>query len=221
MDTAEKVDDQGAGSGLTGHGVFREEPVSQENACAGAGIGFNHIEDGLARFGDLFGAEGSEDAVVDGIVQEEDFSRFYEDTDEREDTGLEQDLDAGRQEGQDDAHDRADEVEAEDGHDHAQDADGEVVDEHFEARLDAAVDSGVKFLDDQAGQGPHDHGTHEHGVGRAADDADRGNGTHDGAAQAADDFAALEGDEQGQDVGQERSDHFCQLFVRQPAAGDE
>ena len=101
------------------------------------------------------------------------------------------------------------------------DADGEVGDEHFEARLDAAVDSGVKFLDDQAGQGPHDHGTHEHGVGRAADDADRGNGTHDGAAQAADDFAALEGDEQGQDVGQERSDHFCQLFVRQPAAGDE
>lgn len=70
VDTAEKVDDQSPRSGLAGHRIFREEPVSQENACAGARIGFNHVENGLACFGDLFRAEGSEDAVVDGVVQE-------------------------------------------------------------------------------------------------------------------------------------------------------
>ena len=99
MDTAEEVDNQGTGSGLTGRIVFREEPVGQEDARAGTGIGFNHIEDGLARFGDLFRTEGSEDAMVDGVVQEQDLSRFDEDADEREDASLEQDLDAGCQEG--------------------------------------------------------------------------------------------------------------------------
>ena len=221
MDAAEEVDDQSTGSGLAGCIVFGEEPVGQEDACAGTGISFNHIKDGLARFSDLLRTEGSEDAMVDGVVQEQDFSRFDEDADERENAGLEQDLDAGCQEGQDDAHDRTDEVEADDGHDHAQDTDGEVVDEHFKTRFDVSIDGGIEFLDDQASQGTHDHGTHEHGVCRTADDADCGDGTHDGAAQAADDFAALESDEQGQDIGQEGADHFGQLFIGQPAAWDE
>lgn len=112
------------------------------------------------------------------------------------------------QEGKDDAHDRADEVETDDGHNHAQDTDREVIDEHFKTWFDAAIDGGIEFLDDQAGQRPHDHGSHEHGISRTADDADGGDGPHDGAAQAADDFTALEGDEQGQHISQEGADHL-------------
>lgn len=88
MDAAEEVDDQGARCGLAGHVIFREEPVGEEYACARARIGFDHVEDGFAGLGDLFGAEGSEDAVIDGVVQEEDLRRFDEDTDEREDAGI-------------------------------------------------------------------------------------------------------------------------------------
>ena len=57
------------------------------------------------------------------------------------------------------------------------------------------VDSGVKLFDDETCQRAHDHGTQEHGVRRAGDDADCCDGAHDGTAKAADNLAALEGDE--------------------------
>ena len=71
------MDDGGAACGLLGR-TLAEQHISEQHAEAGAGIRFNQEEDGAADFPRLLNAERRENAVVDGIVQEENLRRFNE-----------------------------------------------------------------------------------------------------------------------------------------------
>ena len=113
VDAAHKLDDgggSGGGAGLTlaGHTVGQQQPQ------AGAGVGLDHKEDGLAHLHSLFGADGGEDAVVDGVVEKEHFGRLHQHGGEGQQTVVHQqahpgpqhigDLYAGRADGKDGQH---------------------------------------------------------------------------------------------------------------------
>ena len=222
VDTAEYVHDQSAGSGILGCLVIGEHPVSEQDACACAGVGLDHVEHGLAERLDLLRSERSEDTVVDRVVEEQDLRRLDENRDQRKESCIDQDVNAARQEYQNACHKRSDQVEAYDREQHAQDTDGEVVDQHLEACRNLAFDRLVEFLDDPAAQRARQHSAHQHGIiGSAADNADAGDRAHDRASCAADHLTAGIGDQDGQDVGQHRADHGRQLLIRQPAGRDE
>ena len=83
--------------------------------------------------------------MVDGVVEEQDFCRFYEETDEGEDAGLQEELNACRQEGQDDAHDRTDQSKPMMAMIMPGIPTEKFIDEQFQTRFDVAVDSLVNF----------------------------------------------------------------------------
>ena len=78
MNAAQEFNDHGSGCGIL-RVAFAKEPVGQQQAKTGTGVGFNHEEDGFAGFSHLVHSHGSEDTVVDGVVQEQHFSRFNND----------------------------------------------------------------------------------------------------------------------------------------------
>ena len=221
MDAAQQVDDDRTGCRLTGGIILAKEAVGQQNAQTGAGIGFQHIHDGAAGLGGLTCADGTEDAVVDGVVQEQHLGRLHEDGDQRQQAVGNEEVNTGGQHGKDGGHERADDIVAEDGQKQAQNADGEVVDEHLKTGGNMAFHLLVELLDDPTGEGTHDHGAHQHGVVGAADAAHNGDGGDDAAALSGDHLAALPCDEDGQQVGQHRGDHAGQLFVGEPARFNE
>ncbi len=75
MDPAEKFDDH-----RRQRRIFRfpfcADPVGNEQAQARSWIGFDHEEDRLASFLHLFHSQRSKDAVIDGVVEEQDLGRF-------------------------------------------------------------------------------------------------------------------------------------------------
>ena len=165
--------------------------------------------------------DGAEDAVVDGVVQEQHLGRLNKDGHQRQQAVRHKEVHTGGQHGEDGGHERADDVVAKDGQQHTQNADGEVVDQHLETGRDMAFHLLIELLDDPAGQGTHDHSTHQHGVARAADAAHHGDGGDDTTTVACDHFAALPCNEDGQQIGQHRGDHAGQLFVGEPARFNE
>ena len=112
---------QSAGSGILGCLILGEHPVSEQDACACAGVGLDQIEDGLSCRLDLLCSERSEDAVVDRVVQEQDLGGLYEDRNQRKESCIDQDVNAALQEDQNACHDRSDHIEAYDRQEHAQD----------------------------------------------------------------------------------------------------
>ena len=221
VDTAEQVDDQRTGSGILGDLIPGEHPVGQQDAGTCAGVGLDHVEDGFSGLLHVLDAEGSEDTVVDGVVQEQDLRRLHEDGDQRKEVVVHQHLDAAAQDDQHCRHERSDDIEADDHQDEADDADGEVVDKHLKAGLDLAFHGFVKLLDDPACERAHDHGAHQHGVLGAADHTDGGYDADDSASVSADHLTALVSDQDRKNVGKHRADHAAQLLIREPAGGDE
>ena len=222
VDTAENVHDQSAGSGILGCLVIGEHPVSEQYACACAGVGLNEIEYGLAELLNLLCSERSEDTVVDSVVQEQDLSGLYEDGDQRKETCLDQDVNAAGQNYQNACHKRADQVEAYDREEHAQDTNGEVVDQHLEACRDLAFDCLVELLDHPAAQRACEHSAHQHGIiGSAADNADACDRAHDRASCAADHLTACVSDQDREHVGKHRADHCGKLLIGKPTGCNE
>ena len=225
MDTAEQVDNDRAGCGILCGAVFGKEPVGQQHAEAGAGVGLQHIHDGFTRFRDLLCADRCENAVVDRVVEEQNLCRLEENRNQRQQAVVDQEGDACGQDGQDTAHDRADRIVTNDGHDHAEDADREVVDQHFKAGRHVAVHELIEFLDDPAGKRAHDHGTHQHRLavgaadaGNTAHDCDR---AHDATAVAADHLAALRCNQHRQQEGEHERLDGRQLRIGEPAFFNE
>ena len=159
---------------LAGSVVLAEEAVGQQDTKTGTGVGFQHIHDGAAGLSGLACTDGAEDAVVDGVVQEQYLGRLNKDGHQRQQAVRHKEVHTGGQHGEDGSHERADDVVAEDGQQHTQNADGEVVDQHLETGGDMAFHLLIELLDDPAGQRAHDHGAHQHGVVRAADAAHHG-----------------------------------------------
>ncbi|WP_367651742.1 hypothetical protein [Curtobacterium sp. MCPF17_052] len=89
----------------------------------------------------------------------------------------------------------------------AEDAGRVVVDEHLEAGLDLAVPDLVDLLDEVRTERTTDHRAEDHDRAVGADDDAHGHhGTDDGAAGLVDHPAALEGDRERDEVGQDRAD---------------
>ena len=220
VDTAQEVDDHSTGRRSLGH-ALAHEPVSQEDAQAGAGVGFDEEEHGLAEFLGLLDAQRREDAVVDGVVEEENLGRLHQDGNQRQQAHAHNGLNAGAQDIVDRQHHGAYGHIGQDGQDAAQDAGGEVVHQHLEAAGDGILHSAVKLLDEIAAHRAHDHGAQEHGDVGTGDDTAGGNGAHHAAAVAVDRCAAGEAQEQGDQPLAHGAAHLGQVLIGHPARGDE
>ena len=220
MDAAEEVNDGGTGSGLLG-GAATEHHVGQQHAHARARVRFDQEEDGAAVLGGLLDPQRREDAVVDGVVEEQDLGRLDEDGGERQQVVVHQEADATGQHAGEHLDEGADHEEGEDRQQHADEAGGEVVDQHLEAALDATFHRLVETLDGPATERADHHGAHEHGNVGPHDDAHGGDGTDHAAALTAHQLAAGIANQQRQQVGDHGADQLGQGFARQPAGGDE
>ena len=220
MDAAEEVNDGGASRGLLGR-TTTEHHVGQQHAHARARVRFNQEEDGAAVLGRLLDPQRREDAVVDGVVEEQDLGRLDEDGGERQHVVFHQEADATGQQAGEHLDEGANHEEGEDGQQHADKAGGEVVDQHLEAALDATVHRLVEALDGPATERADHHGAHEHGDIGSHDDTHGGDGTDHAAALTAHQFAAGVANQQRQQVGDHGADQLGQGFIGQPAGGDE
>ncbi len=179
MDATEEVDDGGAGGRLLG-GAATEHHVGQQHAHARARIRFDQEEDGATLLGGLLDPQRREDAVVDGVVEEQDLGRFDEDGGEGQQVVVHQEADTARQHAGEHLDEGTDHEEGEDGQQHADETGGEVVDQHLETALDASIHRLVEALDGPAAEGANHHGTHEHGDVGTDDDPHGGDGAHHG-----------------------------------------
>ena len=220
MDATEEVNDGGTGGGLLG-GATAEHHVCQQHPQTRTRVRFDQEEDGATLLGGLLDPQRREDAVVDGVVEEEDLGRFDEDGSQRQQTVGDQEVDATGQGAGEHLDEGTYDEEGEDGAQHADDAGGEVVDQHLEAALDPAFHRLVEALDGPATQGADHHGAHEHGDVGTDDDAHGGDGTDHGTPLTPDQLAAGIANQQGQQVGDHGADQLGQGFVWQPAGGDE
>lgn len=91
VDSAQEVDDRSTGSRCP-CSTTAEEHVGQQDAQAGAGVGFEQEQDGLALVQRLLDAQRCQYAVVDGVVQEEDLGRLDEDAGEGQQAVVHQEL---------------------------------------------------------------------------------------------------------------------------------
>ena len=216
MDAAQEVDDDGAGGRLLGRLVLAEEAVGQKDAEAGAGVGLEHVHDGLASGLGLLGGDGHEDAVADGVVEEQDLSRFDEDGKQRQQVSVDEKLDARLQNDQDSSHEGTNAVVACDHQEHAQDTEREVVNEHLEAGGLPVVGKLVPLLDDEAGERTHEHGAHKHGVFGADDGTHDGDRADDATALAGNVLTALSGDHDGNQKLEGGTNQLAELCVGHP-----
>ena len=224
VDAAHELDEgggAGGGAGLTlaGHAV------GQQQAKAGAGVGLDHEQDGLAGLQGLGGADGGEHAVVDGVVQEEHLGGLHQHSGEGQQAVVHKELDARAQQIGDLHTCGADGEDGQHGQDAADDAHGKVVDHHLKSGGNVALHLLVKLLDAPAAQRAADHGSDKHGALGGGDRAQGGQRAGDGSLLAAYDFAAGVANEDGQQVGQHGAHHAVDGGGRappsQPAVGDE
>ncbi|MPM51737.1 hypothetical protein SDC9_98488 [bioreactor metagenome] len=121
MDATEEVDDDGARDRSAYH-ARPGDPVRQQEAEAGAGVGLDHEQDGAAGGLGLLDAERGEDAVVDGVVEEQHLGRLDQDRGERQQVVGDQDAHAGGHPADQGGDHGLDQQPARDGQQHAEDA---------------------------------------------------------------------------------------------------
>lgn len=220
VDTAEELDDYGAGCRLA-HIAAAEKTAGQQYAQPGPGIRFQQEHDRLPGFAGLLDADRREDAVVQGIIEEQHLGRLDQKRHERQQSVADHDLHAVADQQRQPRHRTADDPIAQYGQQHTEDAYREIAHEHLEARLYASLRKFVEPPDRIPAQRAHDHGSDEHRDVAADDDAHGGNGPDYPAAFAGDVAPGRIGDQQRQQVGQHRVDQACHLGVGPPSRGDE
>lgn len=198
-----------------------EKPAGQQYAQPGAWIRFQQEHDRLPGFAGLLDADRREDAVVQGIIEEQHLGRLDQKRHERQQSVADHDLHAVADQQRQPRHRTADDPIAQYGQQHTEDAYREIAHEHLEARLYASLRKFVEPPDRIPAQRAHDHGSDEHRDIAADDDAHGGNGPDYPAAFAGDVAPGRIGDQQRQQVGQHRVDQACHLGVGPPSRGDE
>src|SRR5215211_3134004 len=183
-----------------------EDGVGDQQPGARPRVGLQQEQDRLALLGGLLDAERGQDAVVDGVVQEQHLGGLDDETGQREQAVVDQPVDAVAQCRRDGIDRRPEDEEPSDGQRRRQDAGGEVVDQHLEAGLDLAFPQLVDVLHGPSGQRPHDQGAEEVRIRGADDHAHGGHRRNHAAADAVDHPAALDGDEQRQHEPDHRAD---------------
>ncbi len=220
MDTAQEVDDSRAARRLFGAAAAKEH-VRQQDAHTRTRVGFNQEENRFAEFMRLLNAQRREDAVVDGVVEEQDFRRFNKNRRQRQHVVNHHKVHASSQHFGEHFDRRANAEERQNREDHTDDARGEVVHQHFKAGFDFAVDRGVEFLDAEAAERACDHRAQEHRDVRADDNAHGGNRAHHAATLAANQLTAGITDKQRQQVADHRADQLRQRLVWPPSCGNK
>lgn len=210
----------GAGCRLA-HIAAAEKPAGQQYAQPGPGIRFQQEHDRLPGFAGLLDADGREDAVVQGIIEEQHLGRLDQKRHERQQSVADHDLHAVADQQRQPSHRTADDPIAQYGQQHTEDAYREIAHEHLEARLYASLRKFVEPPDRIPAQRAHDHGSDEHRDVAADDDAHGGNGPDYPAAFAGDVAPGRIGDQQRQQIGQHRVDQACHLGVGPPSRGNE
>ena len=220
MDTAQEVDDHGTRGRSLGH-AFAHEPVSQEHTETRTGVSLDKEEHGLAKFLSLLDAQGAEDAVIDGVVQEQDLGGLHQDGNQRQQTQVHNALNAGAENVVHRQHHRADTHEGQHCQHAAQDTGGEVVHQHLEAAGNGILHSPVKLLDKITAQGAHNHGAQEHGDICTGDDTAGGDGANHAAAMPIDCGSTREAQEQRNQPLGHGAAHLSQILIGEPARRNE
>ncbi len=151
VDTAEELDDDGAGGRRLGD-ALAGNPVAQQDAKPRTGVGLEQEQHRLAGLDDLGRTQRGQDAMVDGVVEEQDLGRLDEDRGQWQQAVVDQGVDDVGGRVTESGHQWADQVEAEHCQRSAQDPGGEVVDEHLEARPRSVANQAVPLLDDPGAQ---------------------------------------------------------------------
>ena len=167
--------------------------------------------------GRLLDPQWREDAVVDGVVQEQDLRRFDKNRGQRQQVVFHQHRNPTRQHAGEQFDKGAYEVEGEYCQQHADNAGREIVDQHFKTAFDFAINHTVKTLDHPAAQRTNHHGPHEHGNIGPDNHPHGGHGADDTATLAPHQFTAGIPNQQWQQVGNHRADHLGQCLIGQPA----
>ena len=228
MDAADELDEDRAGSG----GARRaraEDGEGEEHAETGAGVRLEQEQDALSFLERLRGAQRREDALVDGVVEEQDLGRLDHDAREGQQVVVHEEADAAAEDRRDRADDGREAEVGADREDRAEDAGGEVVDQHLEAGADPVDPEPLDDLEQVRRERARDHGAEEHRAAavvvgladRADDDAHGGDGRDHAAAGVVDHAAAGVRDEQRQHEEQDRRDEGRDVGVRQVAGRDE
>ena len=220
MDTAENMDNHGAGGGSLAH-ALAHEPISQEHAEAGAGVRFQQEEHGFAHFLRLLDAQGSQDAVVDGVIEEQNLRRLDKEGGQGQHAHGDDALHTGPQDVVACQHHGAYTCKGHQGQKAAQDTCGEIVYQHLEAAGDGVGDGIIEFLDAPAAEGTHNHCSQEHGDVGACDNACGGDGAHHAAPVAVDGGAAGEAYQERYQPFRHGAAGLGQILIGQPARGDK
>ena len=221
MNAAQEMDDDRARCGILCRFVFGAEPVCKQDTKARSRISLQHVHDGLAGLGCLLYADRRENTVVDRIVQEKHLRRLDEDCRERKEICVRKSFNACREDRKDRCHERADEEVSENRDQHTEDTHGKVVDQHLKACRHMAVHRLIELFDDEACEGAHDHGAHEHRLSLCsvnpcdrAHDCDRAD---DASSLTADEIAALCGDQDREYEEKHIRVNGCKTLIRNPA----
>ena len=217
-----------------------EDSERQQHAQTGAGVRLEEEQDGLAFRGGFGDPQRREHTVIDGVVQEEHLRGLYEYRGQRQQLGIDEPLHCGPQDLHQTVDHRRHQIEAADREDESGDARGEHVDQHLEAGFDLALPQAVEPFHDPGGKRPHDHRADEHmhrlqrilPLGerrvelvdeevRASDDAHDRDGRHHAPSGLIDHPAALHGDQQREQVVDDREDHRFQALVGHEPVRDE
>ena len=123
MDAAQEMDDDGAWRRITRRLICRTQPVCQQYAKTRSRIGLQHIHDRLSGLRCLFHADRRKDAMIERIVEKQDFGWFHKDGHQRQEPIFQQDANSGTEHAEDAGHERTDEIIPQDSEDHAKDTD--------------------------------------------------------------------------------------------------
>ncbi len=220
MDTPEEVDDGSATGGLLGIATA-EEHIRHQHAHTRAWVRFDQEEDRLTGFAGLLDTQRREDTVVDGVIQEQNFCRFNEDRGQRQQVVLHHQIHARGENMRQTFNQRTNRQEGEDGQQHADDACREVVNQHFEARFDLAINLTVEGFNGPAAQWTGNHRAEEHWHVGTNDDTHGGDRADHTTAIAAHQAATGITDQQRQQVGNHRTNQLGHGFVWQPSGGNK
>ena len=156
----------------------------------------------------LLNTQRRENAVVNGVVEEQDFRRFNKDRGQRQHLVRHHEVNACGQNFRQDFNRRANAEERQNGEDHTDDACGEVIHQHLKTGFNLTVYPDVEFFNCPAAQRAGDHGAEEHRHIRADDNAHGGNRADYAAALAANQLTAGITDQQRQQIGDHRTNQL-------------
>ena len=156
------MNDHCAGCGIFRYFIFAEEHIGKKHPKSRSGVRLQHIHDGFSELCRLLGRQRGKNTMINSIVKEQHFGRLDKDRYKRKQTIIYKYIDSCGQYRKNCAHKRADCNVAQHREDHSDNTGRKVIDQHLKPCRHMSLHKLVKFLDTEACQRPHHHGSHEH-----------------------------------------------------------